>query len=487
MFVKPSVRKGLLGRMLQEILESRVMLKGAMAQWGTDDADLHRTLDSWQLGLKLIANVTYGYTGASFSGRMPCVEIADAIVQSGREILESAIRLIHSRHGEWGARVVYGDTDSMFVHLPGRSRQSAFHIGREIAKAVTALNPEPVTLKFEKVYQPCVLQTKKRYVGWMFASEEQTEPLLDAKGIELIRRDGCAAAQRILESTIGVLFGSNDLSLVKRQVLEHVASVLQGDVPAHEFVIAKEARMHTYTGRTLPAHAKVAADGMARDRRAEPEHGERVPYVVVRRGAHARLLDRAVPPQALLDQPHLQLDYEYYVSKQIAPALDRILGLVGVDVRSWIGGMARQVRQRPCSAPADELSGSGSSDDSSHSMAAGSKAGRPRMLRRFRGSGTCTICEQQMPPGATARASPVCSACCADAGAAAHAGAVQMSVGRQLKAAVDECAACTGGPRPSALDAARQCTCIDCPTLFRRTMLHRRAAAWDQVMAALAL
>ena len=40
------------------------------------------------MGLKYIANVTYGYTGATFSGRMPAVEIADSIVQSGRETLE---------------------------------------------------------------------------------------------------------------------------------------------------------------------------------------------------------------------------------------------------------------------------------------------------------------------------------------------------------------------------------------------------------------
>lgn len=47
-----------------------------------------RILDARQLGLKYIANVTYGYTGATFSGRMPAVEIADSIVQSGRETLE---------------------------------------------------------------------------------------------------------------------------------------------------------------------------------------------------------------------------------------------------------------------------------------------------------------------------------------------------------------------------------------------------------------
>jgi predicted TIM-barrel fold metal-dependent hydrolase len=46
-------------------------------------------LNARQLGLKFIANVTYGYTSATFSGRMPCVEIADAIVQTGRETLEN--------------------------------------------------------------------------------------------------------------------------------------------------------------------------------------------------------------------------------------------------------------------------------------------------------------------------------------------------------------------------------------------------------------
>ena len=33
-------------------------------------------LDARQLGLKLIANVTFGYTAASYSGRMPCVEVS---------------------------------------------------------------------------------------------------------------------------------------------------------------------------------------------------------------------------------------------------------------------------------------------------------------------------------------------------------------------------------------------------------------------------
>ncbi|ORX73789.1 hypothetical protein DL89DRAFT_263802 [Linderina pennispora] len=275
-FVKPEIRKGLLGRMLQEILESRT--------W-SDDEMLCKNLDARQLGLKLIANVTYGYAGASFSGRMPCVEIADAIVQSGRETLESAIRFIHSKHDEWGARVVYGDTDSV--------RQTAFKLGHEIAQA----------LKFEKVYQPCVLLTKKRYAGWMYTAPDQTDPMLDVKGMELI-----------IEGTMDRLFATNDLSQVKSFITDEISKVSQGEYPMMDFFIAKE---------VLPPHAKVSMDDMQSDARAEPQYGERVPYVVV------------VRPLALLNRPELHLNYQYYISKQIVPALDRVLGLVGIDVRTW--------------------------------------------------------------------------------------------------------------------------------------------------------
>ena len=61
-------------RLLQEILATRVMVKNSM-KLHKSNRKLERMLDARQLGLKLIANVTYGYTAAHFSGRMPCVEV----------------------------------------------------------------------------------------------------------------------------------------------------------------------------------------------------------------------------------------------------------------------------------------------------------------------------------------------------------------------------------------------------------------------------
>lgn len=39
----------------------------------------------------------------------------------------------------------------MFVLLKGATKEQAFKIGNEIAEAVTATNPKPIKLKFEKV------------------------------------------------------------------------------------------------------------------------------------------------------------------------------------------------------------------------------------------------------------------------------------------------------------------------------------------------
>jgi DNA polymerase elongation subunit (family B) len=65
-------------------------------------------------------------------------------------LIIQAIRIIDSTK-KWGAKVVYGDTDSLFIYLRGKTKQQAFRIGNDIADSITAMNPAPVKLKFEKV------------------------------------------------------------------------------------------------------------------------------------------------------------------------------------------------------------------------------------------------------------------------------------------------------------------------------------------------
>jgi DNA polymerase zeta len=108
------------------------------------------------------------------------------------------LEFVHSKP-EWGGKVVYGDTDSLFVSLPGKTKDSAFKIGYDIVSQITQRNPVPIKLKFEKVYLPCILLAKKRYVGFKFESPSDLTPVFDAKGIETVRRDGCPVVAKMVE------------------------------------------------------------------------------------------------------------------------------------------------------------------------------------------------------------------------------------------------------------------------------------------------
>ncbi|ETS84869.1 hypothetical protein PFICI_02894 [Pestalotiopsis fici W106-1] len=343
MYCKTEVRKSLLAKMLTEILETRVMVKSGMKQ-DKQDKTLQQLLNNRQLALKLLANVTYGYTSASFSGRMPCSEIADSIVQTGRETLERAIALIHSVD-KWKAEVVYGDTDSLFVYLPGRTKDQAFDIGNEIAKTITDMNPRPVKLKFEKVYHPCVLLAKKRYVGYKYESRDQVKPDFDAKGIETVRRDGTPAEQMIEEKALKILFETADLSQVKSYFQKQCEKIMRGAVSIQDFCFAREVKLGTYSDKgPPPPGALISTKRMLEDARAEPQYGERVPYVVATGAPGVRLIDRCVAPEDLLTNSHLQLDAEYYISKNLIPPLERIFNLVGANVRNWYDEMPKVQR-----------------------------------------------------------------------------------------------------------------------------------------------
>ncbi|KAJ9641369.1 DNA polymerase zeta [Coniosporium tulheliwenetii] len=476
MYVKPPLRKSLLAKMLGEILETRVMVKSGMKE-DRDDGPLQQLLNNRQLALKLIANVTYGYTSASFSGRMPCAEIADSIVQTGRETLERAIALIHSVP-EWGAEVVYGDTDSLFVHLKGRTKDQAFAIGQEIAKAVTNTNPRPVKLKFEKVYLPCVLLAKKRYVGFKYETLTQQEPDFDAKGIETVRRDGTPAEQKIEERCLKLLFRTADLSAVKRYFQKQCAKIMHGRISIQDFLFAKEVKLGTYSDRgPPPPGALIATKRMLEDRRAEPQYGERVPYVVVTGAPGARLIDRCVAPEVLLGDEQVELDAEYYIAKNIIPPLERIFNLVGANVRQWYDEMPKVQRIRQLSSlPA----GAYARDGTGNALVGGPGVGQTKKtLENYLKSSLCVVCRAKLPPPPPNRFMavapppplPLCEKCSAAPGRALLALRTGLQLKEERARNVDlVCRRCSG----LAFGEEVRCDSRDCPVFYTR--LKERAA-----------
>ncbi|EKM61040.1 uncharacterized protein PHACADRAFT_204189 [Phanerochaete carnosa HHB-10118-sp] len=481
-FVKPAVRKGLLGRMLTELLDTRVMVKQAMKRVKDNKAyltlskyyaythlgyryqALSRVLEARQLSLKFIANVTYGYTSATYSGRMPAVEIADAIVQTGRETLEKAIRLIDSTP-KWGARVVYGDTDSLFIYLRGKTKEQAFRIGQDIADTVTATSPAPIKLKFEKVYLPCVLLAKKRYVGFKYESPDEEEPSFDAKGIETVRRDGVPAQQKMVETCLKILFRTQDLSQVKDYCCSTWAQILENRASLQDFIFAKEVRLGTYgNDGPPPPGVAVATRRMLEDANDEIQYGDRVPYVIVRGAPGARLVDRAVPPEAVLNDGHLRLDAHYYITRVLIPPLERIFNLVGADVRGWYDEAPRAHRAEAPADPSLTPRRRARQQQQQHQQEA--LAGRPRIDEHFL-SAHCLACRSP-----TEEESALCEACCSRPQETI--GTLLARVHRTERRLADVhrvCASCSGVPQAEPV----RCVSLDCAWLFERTKLEHKA------------
>ena len=345
LFCSREQKAGLLPRILEEMLSLRQMIKRVMKEYKSkpECAVLCRVLEARQLAIKLLANVTYGYTGAGFSGRMPMAEVADAIVQSGRDTLKWSINEI-TRDPIWKATVEYGDTDSMFISLVGRSKEEAFKIGEDIVQRITEKSPPAVVLKLEKVYLPCITVTMKRYVGWSFESSRGS-PHFDAKGIEIVRRDTCAAVAKVQEQALRILFESRDLSAVKAYLTKQWLKLLRGGpyLNSSDFIFAKEVRLGTYRG-TGPPGAIVAKRRMDLDPNAEVPYNWRVPYVVVTgsAGGGCRLIDLVVPPEDLLSRGSgLSLNIKYYIEKCINPAVDRLFSLCSVNIASWYRDLPR--------------------------------------------------------------------------------------------------------------------------------------------------
>ncbi|VDD82134.1 unnamed protein product [Mesocestoides corti] len=362
-FVRPEIYPGILPRLWRSLLSSRLMVKDSLKLYSHHLESLKHLLDARQLGLKLIANVMYGYTAASFSGRMPCVEVGDSIVHKGRETLERAIQLVEGGeaiNAPWaGSRVIYGDTDSLFVKLPPVGKDDAFQLGRLIADAVTHDNPAPIKLKLEKVYYPCLLLAKKRYVGYAYESAAQSEPIFDAKGIETVRRDHAPFVGEVLESIIRQIFDAfnwdtspPDMPLlesgIRESVRKFVAELSVGKVAFSRCLMARPYRGQTgyRPGACAPA-LQIARRLMSVDVGREPAVGERVTYYVTPPPSPNSPLIGCVKAaeEAWLSAANRMplLNLAFYIDHQLLPPLQRVCELLGWNVENWLRDMPRRL------------------------------------------------------------------------------------------------------------------------------------------------
>lgn len=155
-FVKGSVRQGLLPRVLAELLGARKKAKKEMKE--ATDPLLASVLNGRQLALKISANSVYGFTGATV-GQLPCLEISSSVTSFGRQMIEKTKQTVEETYTiangyAYDAKVVYGDTDSVFVKFGVPDVEESMRLGEEAAAAVSKCFIAPVRLSLRRSTSP---------------------------------------------------------------------------------------------------------------------------------------------------------------------------------------------------------------------------------------------------------------------------------------------------------------------------------------------
>lgn len=322
MFVKASIRKGLLPEILESLLAARKKAKADLKD--EKDPFKRSVLDGRQLALKISANSVYGFTGAQV-GKLPCLEISGSVTAYGRTMIEFTKSEVEKKYTKANgykedAIVIYGDTDSVMVKFGVKTLEESMELGREAADFVTTKFVKPIKLEFEKVYYPYLLINKKRYAGLYFTKPDKYDKM-DCKGIETVRRDNCPLVSNMMSTCLQKLLIDRDPDGAVNYAKQIISDLLCNRIDISQLVITKELTKHDYAAKQ--AHVELANKMKKRDPGTAPKLGDRVPYVICCATKNTPAYMKAEDPIYVLENS-VPIDFNHYMENQLSKPLLRI-------------------------------------------------------------------------------------------------------------------------------------------------------------------
>jgi DNA polymerase elongation subunit (family B) len=371
-FVQPNdnpMTVGILPKTLDILLKKRKEFKEKMEDTQYDEAQ-RSVFNGLQLAYKVVANSVYGQTGSRTSPiRKLCV--AACTTAAGRKALGIAKRVVET---EFGADVVYGDTDSIFVKFPTKDLAESIRLGIEAGKRITAQCRKPYKIAYEKTFYPFILFCRKRYVGMKY-EEDVTKCKRMSMGIVLKRRDNAPIVKDVFGGALDMLLTEKDVRKAQRFVNEKLLDVLENRVPLEKFVVSKSlrddyitevpdaVRRHRSSGKpeclsnakapfntiseyahkhdlSLPVSSiahRVLADRMAkRDPGTAPKVGDRVAYIFVKENKDKGKQGDRIEEIGYVKSKGLTPDTQFYITNQIQNPVAQLFALCIEELDGYV-------------------------------------------------------------------------------------------------------------------------------------------------------
>lgn len=246
-----------------------------------------------------------------------------------------------------GALVVH-NTDSLFVEfnprdpstgerLTGRdARQAVIDLTAEAGKLVTKALAPPHDFEFDKVFDPMIMFSKKRYAGNMYENNAD-EYVHKYMGIALKRRDNAPIVKTIFGGAMKKLLNEKDIAGAATFVQQSCMDLVEGKVSLGQLTITKSLRAD-YADPTRIAH-KALADRMAmRDPGNAPAAGDRIGYIYIKPAAGqeaSKLQGDRIEHPTYVREHSLKPDYQFYVEHQIQNPVAQMFGLLLEEMPSF--------------------------------------------------------------------------------------------------------------------------------------------------------
>ncbi len=344
-FVKHDTQPGILPAILAELLGARKRAKGLMkaekAKGDQMDELTYAVYDGRQLALKVSANSVYGFTGAQV-GALPCLEISKSVTSYGRGMIDATKNMVETYYTkangfDHDAIVVYGDTDSVMIRFGCPTVGECITLGLEAADRATALFLRPIKLEWEKVYYPYLLMNKKRYAG-MYYTHADYYDYMDAKGIEIVRRDNCQLTKDVVGNSLRLILIKRDPAAALAYVKEQIGALLGGTLDMSKLIITKglNKTADEYKGSKM-AHVELAARMKIRDAGSAPNVGDRINFIMIKGEKGSKAFENAEDPAYILDNG-LTPDADWYLLHQIKEPLKRIFMPIVEEINSLFEG-----------------------------------------------------------------------------------------------------------------------------------------------------
>jgi DNA polymerase-2 len=301
--------------------------------WSERDKAKQQQNKALSQAIKIIMNSFYGVLGST-GCRFFDPRLSGSITKRSHEILKTTKAWIETK----GYRVIYGDTDSIFVHVGNDlSLQQSHDLGIQLQTLINEKWQKHITDEFSL---PCELEiefethftkflmptirgrdigTKKRYAG-LVSTGENKAPNLVFKGLESVRTDWTQLAKDFQKVLYQKVFNQEP---VDEFIKETVAKTLKGEFD-DKLIYRKRIRrkLKDYV-KNVPPHVKAArlADDINNKQGKPLRYQKRgwIEYYITING-----------PQTV---EHLSssLDYQFYIDRQLCAVADAILPFIGTS------------------------------------------------------------------------------------------------------------------------------------------------------------